>query len=179
MCLPYHLILRRISGVDRERTGTDVAHGLTFSQLEGIDASADALLARHHKLMRDSSPEESCHVMTAEALRASGARVHVGRNAKGDVLAIGAYLLLSDHRAEVKSMHCHDMLRGKGAGRAVLDRLQYAAAQEGVRSLWLETGSAALFAPARALYLNAGFQICPPFGDYVEDPLSVFMTKEL
>jgi putative acetyltransferase len=42
--------------------------------------------------------------------------------------------------------------------------------------LSLETGSSADFAPALALYEAHGFEYCPPFGDYVEDPFSRFMT---
>jgi putative acetyltransferase len=47
------------------------------------------------------------------------------------------------------------------------------------RRLSLETGSMDAFAPARSLYARFGFQQCGPFGDYVEDPNSVFMTREL
>lgn len=32
------------------------------------------------------------------------------------------------------------------------------------------------FQPARALYASFGFTPCAPFGDYLEDPNSVFMT---
>ena len=32
---------------------------------------------------------------------------------------------------------------------------------------------------ARRLYAKAGFKLCPPFADYIEDPNSVFMTMEL
>jgi putative acetyltransferase len=35
------------------------------------------------------------------------------------------------------------------------------------------------FEPARGLYRKNGFRSCPPFGDYREDPNSVFMTREL
>jgi putative acetyltransferase len=35
------------------------------------------------------------------------------------------------------------------------------------------------FDPARRLYVSFGFQKCPPFSDYIEDPNSVFMTMEL
>jgi putative acetyltransferase len=35
------------------------------------------------------------------------------------------------------------------------------------------------FEPARELYTRAGFIYCAPFADYIEDPNSVFMTKEL
>jgi hypothetical protein len=39
--------------------------------------------------------------------------------------------------------------------------------------------SMAAFAPARALYGRFGFEYCPPFADYAEDPYSVFLTKVL
>ena len=35
------------------------------------------------------------------------------------------------------------------------------------------------FEPARQLYARAGFVYCVPFEDYIEDPNSVFMSKEL
>ena len=35
------------------------------------------------------------------------------------------------------------------------------------------------FRPARTLYAKYGFRECGPFGDYVLDPNSVFMTLEL
>jgi len=45
--------------------------------------------------------------------------------------------------------------------------------------LSLETGSMDAFAPARALYARFGFVGTGPFGDYVLDPNSVFMTLDL
>ena len=47
------------------------------------------------------------------------------------------------------------------------------------RRLSLETGSAAAFAPAHALYARHGFAPCGPFGDYSADPFSIFMTRAL
>ncbi|HYR83505.1 MAG TPA: GNAT family N-acetyltransferase, partial [Terriglobia bacterium] len=35
------------------------------------------------------------------------------------------------------------------------------------------------FAPAHNLYTKFGFKTCGPFADYVEDPNSLFMRKEL
>jgi putative acetyltransferase len=35
------------------------------------------------------------------------------------------------------------------------------------------------FRPAQRLYESFGFTYCGPFGDYVEDPNSVFMTLRL
>jgi putative acetyltransferase len=49
----------------------------------------------------------------------------------------------------------------------------------GLRRLSLETGATEPFKPAHALYASAGFRFCGPFGEYQDDPHSVFMTLEL
>ena len=53
------------------------------------------------------------------------------------------------------------------------------ARSEGMERLSLETGSWPYFQPARRLYAAFGFSECGPFGDYREDPNSVFMTLDL
>jgi putative acetyltransferase len=35
------------------------------------------------------------------------------------------------------------------------------------------------FLPAQGLYQQFGFQECEPFGNYKEDPYSMFMTKSI
>ena len=152
---------------------------LHFAEVTGVDAGVDALIAAHVALMRSQSPEESCHVMTAAGLRASGARVFAGRDADGVVVAVGAFKPLPQGGAELKSMHCLQARRGQGLGRALLTHLMAEARAAGITVLWLETGSQAPFAAARALYASEGFVVCPPFGDYVDDPLSTFMTRSL
>jgi putative acetyltransferase len=54
-----------------------------------------------------------------------------------------------------------------------------AARAMGMSRLSLETGSWDYFAPARELYRRYGFVECPPFGEYVSDPNSVFMSRSL
>lgn len=70
-------------------------------------------------------------------------------------------------------------LRGRGTGRALLAHLIEHAQARGFTRLSLETGSQPGFEPARRLYAAFGFTVCEPFGDYVLDPNSVFMTKGL
>ena len=67
----------------------------------------------------------------------------------------------------------------KGVATRLLRHIMEEAMRRGYSRVSLETGSAAAFAPARKLYANFGFTPCAPFADYVEDPYSVFMTKEL
>lgn len=140
-------------------------------------AGVTAILDRHHALMRSQTAEESCHVMSAEELRASGAAIYCVRD--GDaVLGIGALKPFGDG-VELKSMHVLDAARGRGIGRRLLDHLMQVAAASKARAIYLETGSKDHHAAARALYERAGFSYCPPFGDYVDDPESAFMCCKL
>jgi len=137
-----------------------------------------ALIATHFDLMRASSPEDSCHVMEADALEREGAWVFAAED-QGSVVGIGALKEIAPGHGEIKSMHTAQTARGKGVARQVLLTLIDAAKEHNLARLSLETGSADMFAPARQLYAAEGFSICPPFADYTEDPLSTFMTREV
>ncbi len=95
------------------------------------------------------------------------------------LLGVGALTLIGPQHGELKSMHTAAEARGRGVARAILQALMDHARDHGVTRLSLETGTADLFAPARALYAAHGFATCPPFGNYTVDPLSVFMTRTL
>src|SRR6185312_11898907 len=88
------------------------------------------------------------------------------------------YRLAPDH-AEAKSMHTAEAHRGRGIGAALVRHLIDEARGMGVARLSLETGSWPYFQPAHRLYERHGFRDCPPFADYVDDPNSRFMTREL
>ena len=69
--------------------------------------------------------------------------------------------------------------RRKGAGRAVLAQIIQTARERGYELLSLETGSHPAFQVAQSLYRSFGFEYSEPFGDYKEDPNSVFMNLRL
>ena len=142
------------------------------------DADVRALLVRHFELMRSQSPEESCHVMDDSALRASGAQI-LGWRDQGVLQGIVALTVIAPGHGEIKSMHTAQEARGRGVGRVLLRHLIAMAQEQGLERLSLETGSADSFAAARALYASEDFALCPPFGAYKEDPLSVFMTRTI
>lgn len=154
----------------------------TVDMVTGPDLAVDTLLARHFQDMRSNSPEESCHVMTAQDLRNSGSLLLALRDQSNALCAVGALKPFdagSDTDVELKSMHMAREKRGLGYGGAVLHSLLQTARSKGAKTAWLETGSQPAFKPARAMYLKAGFEECPPFGDYTLDPLSTFMTLKL
>ena len=95
------------------------------------------------------------------------------------VIGIGALKRLSASHGELKSMHTAQSHRRKGVGSAMLKHIIGEARKMGLLRVSLETGSWPYFAPARELYSRHGFVECPPFGNYVADPNSIFMTQEL
>lgn len=95
------------------------------------------------------------------------------------LLGAGALNRLSSDHGEVKSMYTAQNARGKGVGSAMLRHIIEFARSSGMSRLSLETGSWEYFRPARELYKKHGFRECPPFGDYVLDPNSVFFSLDL
>jgi putative acetyltransferase len=95
------------------------------------------------------------------------------------LMGCGALKDLGSLHGEVKSMRTSSSHLRKGVAKSILAHLIEEAKVRGYRRLSLETGSMDAFLPARKLYENFGFQYCGPFSDYVEDPYSVFMSKEL
>ena len=69
--------------------------------------------------------------------------------------------------------------RGRGIATLLLTHILAEARQGGYDRLYLETGSQDFFAPARRLYQRHGFDFCPPFAGYGDDPNSSFMTLAL
>jgi putative acetyltransferase len=128
--------------------------------------------------MRATSPAESCHVMEPDAVADAGVMM-LGLRDAGELIAIGAFKAIGPDHCELKSMHTAAQARGQGAARKLLSALIERAKDAGLSRMSLETGTAAEFEAARALYNNYGFETCAPFGDYVIDPLSVFMTREI
>ena len=152
--------------------------GIIVAQATPTQPPVRELLLRHFDLMRASSPAESCHVMEPEALLEKDAVLFAAWDG-ATVLGVGALTVIAPGHGELKSMHTAEAARGRGVGRAILEALMAHADNIGLTRVSLETGSADLFAPARSLYVARGFARCPPFGGYVADPLSVFMTRTL
>ena len=133
------------------------------------------LLETHFAGMLANSPAESCHFLDFDGLNAPD--VTFWSIWDGEKLAgCGALKELSNDHGEIKSMRTHgDHLR-KGAGTAMLIHIISEGRRRRYQRLSLETGSSEGFLPARTLYEAHGFEYCAPFGDYVEDPFSRFMT---
>lgn len=146
-------------------------------RLDNLDSPQVIALVREHLAsMTQTSPAESCHPLDLDGLR--GMDVTLWSVWDGENLAgIGALKHLSPKHAEIKSMRTARSYIRKGIASKMLRHIILEAGKKGYKRLSLETGSMEYFEPARRLYESFGFTPCEPFGDYVKDPNSVFMTR--
>jgi len=128
--------------------------------------------------MEPTAPPESRHALDINGLRSPNITfwaIWDGLNLAG----IGALKHLSQDHAEIKSMKTSAPYLRRGIASRMLTHIIHEAKSRGYKRLSLETGSMEFFDPARKLYSSFGFVLSGPFGDYVEDPNSVFMTSEI
>jgi putative acetyltransferase len=145
------------------------------------DPSADdvrALLETHLAFNRAASPPEDVHALDLAELMQPAVSFYSYR-VDGELLGMGALQRIDDGHAELKSMHTAREARGRGIGAAMVRHLVEVARARGYSRVSIETGSMEEFAPARAMYAQAGFEPCDPFGDYGFSPNSTFMTLVL
>jgi putative acetyltransferase len=141
-------------------------------------AQIRALLEEHFAGMLANSPKDSCHFLDFEGLNAPDVTFWSIWDGKA-LAGCGALKELDTEHGEIKSMRTHAGFLRKGVAATMLTHILSEARQRGYRRLSLETGSGEAFTPALRLYEAHGFQYCPPFGDYREDPFSRFMTSAL
>jgi putative acetyltransferase len=151
---------------------------MTFTPGDLDDPRVIELLTTHLTTARAQTAPGSAHALDLRGPRSPDIRFWTAW--EGDrLLGTAALKRLSPSHGEIKSMHTAVSHRRRGVAGALLQHLIEAARADGVERLSLETGSSAYFAPARALYASFDFKECPPFGNYVLDPNSVFMSLAL
>jgi putative acetyltransferase len=124
------------------------------------------------------SPPQDAHALEVDGLLDPAVTLFSIRR-RGELVAIGALKRLDDRHAELKTMHTAEHVRCLGIGRAMLDHLLAVARERGFERVSLETGVMEAFAPARSLYVSAGFAPCEPFGDYHPSPNTTYMTMNI
>ncbi|HUR90266.1 MAG TPA: GNAT family N-acetyltransferase [Ramlibacter sp.] len=137
---------------------------------------AIALIDALDAYQRPLYPAESHHGIDIDALRQPNVVYALARTAEGEAVGCGA-VVVEGSWAELKRMFVPPPHRGRGIAQALLSFLEAEAMHRGVEWLRLETGF--LQPEALRLYERAGFVRRGPFGDYDDDPHSVFMEKRL
>ena len=136
------------------------------------------LLREHLHCMELVSPPECRHALDIAGLKKPGITFWSIWN-DSELAGCGAIKELDVGHGEIKSMRTASAYLRKGVASKMLEHIIEEAKRRSYGRLSLETGSMSYFEPARKLYAKFGFRYCGPFASYVEDPNSVFMTREL
>lgn len=149
---------------------------ITITQERPDTAEAIALIDELEDLLASFYPPESRHGYNVEKLIAQGVAFFVLRD-DGVAAACGGVQLFDADYGELKRMFVRPQFRGRGFARRILDQLAAYARERGVGVLRLETGVHQH--EAIGLYASWGFGRIGPFGDYTDDPLSVYMERRI
>lgn len=148
---------------------------IVVARTDPRDPQATALLQASHALMQALFAPDDNHFLPIDALCAEDVHFFTAREGT-TILGTGAIKVKKD-MAEVKSMFVAESARGRGVADAILRALEDRARELRLHWLRLETGD--LLHAARRLYARHGFAPCGVFGDYTENPSSIFMEKRL
>src|SRR5262249_51800507 len=121
-------------------------------------------------------PATSRHGYSVEKLIKQGVAFFVARQ-DGIPAGCGGVQFFGAEYGEVKRMFVRPQFCGVGVGKLMLQHLEQYTWEHGIHLLRLETGIHQK--EAISLYEHVGFQSIPPFGEYVDDPLSRFYEKRI
>lgn len=142
------------------------------------DPQVEALLVLHRTEALGATPRENAHAMDSSALAAADVTFYSCWD--GDTLAgVCALRDFGDATGELKSMRTAPSHLRRGVARRLLDHVVAEARARGWTRLYLETGTAPMFAPANALYQAYGFADGPVFGGYPDSAHNRFMVLAL
>ncbi|MEL6760458.1 MAG: GNAT family N-acetyltransferase [Myxococcota bacterium] len=142
------------------------------------DPRIEALIALQQDHARQHTPTGSGHALEVGSGDVKQVRYFLAIE-DGDAVGCVGLKPLSSQSAEIKTMHVIESRRGEGVAQALLEALSAAAANDGVTTLLLETGSSEGFEAARRFYARHGFAPCSRFGPYRDDDFSFCMKRRL
>ncbi len=140
-----------------------------------IQNEADHLLEKSAALMAALYPAHSNHLADKEQLFADN-NIFIGAYIEKNT--VGCIALVNKKTyAEIKSLFVDKEYRGQKIAEQLMAEIENRAQNTNIKTLRLETG---IDQPvAIKLYEKIGYQKISPFGEYAEDPLSVFMEKTI
>ncbi|MFT5219820.1 MAG: putative acetyltransferase [Gammaproteobacteria bacterium] len=147
-----------------------------IEQIDPARFDAKKIIALSDEFYRDLYPPESSHLESSDDLQQSHV-IFLGGFVDGQLVASVAAKLMQDDGdyAEIKRLFVIETHRGMGLSIAIMNFIEAELERQGVRLLRLETGVEQ--PEAIMLYTKLGYLKRGPFGQYQDDPLSVFMEK--
>ncbi|WP_404340507.1 GNAT family N-acetyltransferase [Pseudoalteromonas mariniglutinosa] len=130
------------------------------------------------RLINSLYPVATAQSLSIEELDQSNVYA-IGLKNDDGIVACGAIVKQAGNPpyAEIRRLYVKPSYRGKGLSRRIMQILLHYAGEEQIPLIRLETGPKQT--ESINLYENLGFQQCGPFGNYTENPQSLFMELGL
>lgn len=146
--------------------------------LDPTDQDVINVFADIDRLISTLYPVATSQALLVEQLGQPGVYA-VGLKNQDGIVACGAIVKQFDGTlyGEIRRLYVKPSYRGKGLSRRIMQILLYHAGEEEIPIIKLETGPKQI--QSINLYENLGFVQCGPFGEYKENPNSLFMELAL
>ena|SRR5450830_268668 len=146
---------------------------ITFETADQTEAHA--LIAELDAYLYSLYPAGSVYALDIASLCQADVRFAIARDRAGAALGCGAIVMKPGY-GEIKRVYVRPQARAQGVASRLMAALEEAAALSGRDCFMLETGPPQT--EALALYTRLGYRHRGPFGDYPDDPYSIFMQKD-
>ena len=133
------------------------------------------LIQQLDRYLTELYPRESNHLLPIEMLCQPNVTFLIA-SVDDAIAGCGAFLNQGTY-AEIKRLFVSPEYRGLKLGRSILNELEARSRSQDLKLARLETGISQ--PEAIQLFERSGYRRCLPFGEYLSDPLSIFMEKPL
>ena len=148
---------------------------IRIHQVDPTQTNVAALINQLDEYQESMYPPESNHLDSLDELSKTNVNFLAAYD-DSEICGIGAVKVMNDY-GELKRLYVPEKFRGKGIAEEIVKELENCLVKRSIFTARLETGVRQL--EAIGLYRKLGYSEIRPFGDYTEDPLSVFMEKKI
>lgn len=141
------------------------------------DGDAASLILELNALLDELYSPDDNHFSLDPGEVIEGRGLFVVARVHDEPVGCGALRMIDARRGEIKRMYVRPAAQGRGAGTAILARLEQQARRLGADSLVLEMGPGQ--PSAAALYRRSGFTRIECWGEYLATPASICLGKQL
>jgi len=148
---------------------------IVLKRVDPTQAEVADLIHQLDKYQESMYPPESNHLDSVDELSKTNVDF-LAAYIDFAICGIGAVKILNDY-GEIKRLYVPGKYRGKGIAKEIVKELENYLVKRSIFTARLETGIHQH--EAIDLYKKLGYTETAPFGNYTEDPLSVFMEKKM
>ena len=148
---------------------------IVIRQVDPMQVEVIELIYQLDEYQESMYPPKSNHLDSIDELSKTNVNF-LAAYADSEICGIGAVRALNDY-GEIKRLYVPEKYRGKGIAKEIVKELESYLVKKSIFTARLETGIHQH--EAIDLYKRLGYSVIAPFGDYTQDPLSVFMEKKI